>query len=95
MRFRIVPRKKDREVDTFGDRTYTVKEAEIGTTPERLMAAITNAMGEVVNSPEEFNELCALLIYKSSDWVKMTAKMRDFQAEVDRKKSPPPPPLVL
>lgn len=70
-----------------------VYEGGVATTPERLMATITNTMGEVVNSPEEFEELCALLIVKGSDWVKTVAKMRDFQAEVDRKKKAPP--LVL
>lgn len=66
-----------------------IHQGSYGSTPERLMAAITGSMGEVVDSGEEFEELTALLIYKSDQWVKQVAKMRDFQAAVDRRDKNP------
>lgn len=66
-----------------------------GTTPERLMAAITNAMGERCDNKEEFDELLLLLMYKAPDWVKQVAMIREQNIGAQIKRGEPPRPLIL
>lgn len=69
--------------------------AAAATTPERLMAIITDQMGSICNDKEEFDELLILLMDKAPGWVKRTAELREYNVLVQKKQGKDPNPLIL
>lgn len=72
-----------------------VHQGAYATTPERLMAAITNQMGEICNDKQEFDELLVLLMSKAPRWVKEVAMTRDHNVRSEAMQGKPPKPLIL
>lgn len=90
-----IRKRRDKRLDSPNPdaREAAINEGAIATSPERLMVAITNAMGEVVQSPEEFEELLVLLMHKAKPWVRHNYLMRSHNAEVERREGKAP--LIL
>jgi hypothetical protein len=95
---RFWQRVSEGEIDAHGNEIADRQNGEVGeggsgSTPERLMMAITSSMGEVVQNPQEFEELTALLISKSREWVRGAYLVRSHNARVEAKQGKPP--LIL
>lgn len=72
-----------------------VHQGAYATTPERLMATITNAMGEICDDKGDFDELLVLLMDKAPRWVKEVAMIREHNVRAEVKKGKTPKPLIL
>lgn len=94
MRF-FVKRREDKRLRSPNAAEREAALAASGTTPERLMASITNSMGEIVNDKDEFDELLVLLIYKAPKWVKEVAIIREQNVGSEMKEGKRPKPLIL